>query len=61
MKEGTIKHVSYFKAASTMKDLDKKFTDTIDVTPLDIDDRLAIPLHWKGTLSFVTSIISSDD
>ena len=55
MKEGTVKHVSYFKVASTVKDLDKKFADTIDITPLDVEDRLAIPIDWKGTFSFATS------
>lgn len=54
MKEGTVKHVSYFKVSSTVKDLDKKFTNTIDVTPLDVEDRLAIPLDWKGTFYFAT-------
>ena len=53
MKEGTVKHVSYFKVASTVKDLDKKFTDAIDATPLDVEDRLAIPLDWKGALAVV--------
>ena len=48
--EGTVKHVSYFKVAFTIKDLDKKFIDTIDVMPLDVDDRLAVPLDWKGRL-----------
>ena len=52
MKEGTVKHVSYFNVASTVKDLDKKFADTIDITPLDVEDRLAIPIDWKGTFSF---------
>ena len=41
--------MSYFKVATTVKDLDQKFANTIDVTPLDVEDRLAVPLGWKGT------------
>ena len=41
--------MSYFKVATTVKDLDQKFANTIDVTPLDAEDRLAVPLGWKGT------------
>ncbi|PIL32442.1 hypothetical protein GSI_05144 [Ganoderma sinense ZZ0214-1] len=60
VKEGTIKHVSYFKVASTMKDLDKKFTDTIEATPLDVDDRLAIPLNWKApVLSTISDLLDT--
>ncbi|KAI1784571.1 SAC3/GANP/Nin1/mts3/eIF-3 p25 family-domain-containing protein [Ganoderma leucocontextum] len=60
VKEGTVKHVSYFKVASTVKDLDKKFADTIDVTPLDIDDRLAIALDWKDIKRlFVAPVLSA--
>nr|VWP01746.1 Global transcription regulator sge1 [Ganoderma boninense] len=60
VKEGTVKHVSYFKVASTVKDLDKKFTDTIDATPLDVEDRLAIPLDWKDVRRlFVAPVLSA--
>ncbi|KAM5541518.1 hypothetical protein V8D89_004708 [Ganoderma adspersum] len=60
VKEGTVKHVSYFKVASTVKDLDKKFVDTINVTPLDVEDRLAIPLDWKDVRRlFVAPVLSA--
>ncbi|EJF59439.1 hypothetical protein DICSQDRAFT_156285 [Dichomitus squalens LYAD-421 SS1] len=59
VKEGTIKHVSYFKVATTVKDLDEKFASTIDITPLDVEDRLAVPLGWRDIRSLFVDPVHS--
>ena len=48
MRDGVIKHVSYFNVAATTKELDKKFADLLGLAPLETDDRLCIELGWKG-------------
>ena len=48
MRDGVIKHVSYFNVAATTKELDKKFADLLGLAPLETDDRLCIEVGWKG-------------
>ena len=50
MRDGIIKHVSYFNVSVTAKELDKKFADILDHTPFDTEDMLAVIISWKGVL-----------
>ncbi|KAI0707481.1 SAC3/GANP/Nin1/mts3/eIF-3 p25 family-domain-containing protein [Cerioporus squamosus] len=47
VRDGVIKHVSYFNVSATAKELDKKFADLLDITPLDTEDQQSIALTWK--------------
>ncbi|KAI0764227.1 SAC3/GANP/Nin1/mts3/eIF-3 p25 family-domain-containing protein [Trametes elegans] len=47
VRDGSLKHVSYFSVSATAKELDKKFADVINATPLDTNDRLSVKLSWK--------------
>ncbi len=49
VRDGVIKHVSYFNVSATAKELDKKFAALLDITPLDTEDQSSIALTWKGT------------
>lgn len=48
VRDGTLKHVSYFSVSATAKELDRKFADVVNATPLDTEDRLSVRLSWKG-------------
>ena len=50
MDDRVIKHVSYFNVSATAKELDRKFADLLDITPLDTEDQLSMALTWKGAL-----------
>ncbi|KAI0364876.1 hypothetical protein BV20DRAFT_955385 [Pilatotrama ljubarskyi] len=47
VRDGALKHVSYFSVSATAKELDKKFADVVNATPLDTEDRLSVRLSWK--------------
>ncbi|KAI0660057.1 SAC3/GANP/Nin1/mts3/eIF-3 p25 family-domain-containing protein [Cubamyces menziesii] len=47
VRDGTLKHVSYFSVSATAKELDRKFADVVNATPLDTEDRLSVRLSWK--------------
>lgn len=49
VRDGLLKHVSYFSVSATAKELDRKFLEIVNATPLDTDDRLAVRLSWEGT------------
>lgn len=49
VRDGSLKHVSYFSVSATAKELDRKFAEVVNATPLDTDDRLAVRLSWEGT------------
>ena len=53
-----IKHVSYFNVSATAKEIDRKFADLLDITPLDTEDQLSMALTWKGAY-VVSSIYAS--
>ncbi|CDO70164.1 hypothetical protein BN946_scf185009.g15 [Trametes cinnabarina] len=55
VREGTLKHVSYFSVSATAKDLDRKFADVVNATPLDAEDRLSVKLSWKDIRKLLIS------
>ncbi|KAH9850464.1 SAC3/GANP/Nin1/mts3/eIF-3 p25 family-domain-containing protein [Lenzites betulinus] len=59
VREGSLKHVSYFSVSATAKELDRKFAAIVGITPLDVDDRLAIKLSWKDICKFLISPVES--
>ncbi|TFK81944.1 hypothetical protein K466DRAFT_590907 [Polyporus arcularius HHB13444] len=60
VRDGVIKHVSYFNVSATAKELDKKFADLLDITPLDTEDQSSITLTWKDIKSqFVAPVESA--
>ncbi|KAI0631801.1 SAC3/GANP/Nin1/mts3/eIF-3 p25 family-domain-containing protein [Trametes polyzona] len=59
VKDGLLKHVSYFSVSATAKELDKKFAEVVNATPLDTDDRLAVKLSLKDIRKFLVNPVES--
>ncbi|RPD53579.1 hypothetical protein L227DRAFT_581247 [Lentinus tigrinus ALCF2SS1-6] len=58
--DGVVKHVSYFNVSATAKELDRKFADLLDITPLDTEDQLSVAMTWKDvTRLFVAPVESA--
>ncbi|KAI0820885.1 SAC3/GANP/Nin1/mts3/eIF-3 p25 family-domain-containing protein [Trametes gibbosa] len=59
VRDGSLRHVSYFSVSATAKELDKKFSSVVSLSPLDTDDRLAVKLSWKDIHKFLISPVES--
>ncbi|KAI0641637.1 SAC3/GANP/Nin1/mts3/eIF-3 p25 family-domain-containing protein [Trametes meyenii] len=59
VRDGSLKHVSYFSVSATAKELDKKFADVINATPLDIEDRQSTRLIWKDIRKLLVSPVET--
>ncbi|OJT13249.1 SAC3 family protein 1 [Trametes pubescens] len=59
VRDGSLKHVSYFSVSATTKELDKKFAEVVNATPLDTDDRLAVRLSWEDIRKLLVAPVES--
>ncbi|EIW53027.1 uncharacterized protein TRAVEDRAFT_155881 [Trametes versicolor FP-101664 SS1] len=59
VRDGSLKHVSYFSVSATAKELDRKFADVVNATPLDTDDRLAVKLSWEDIRKLLVAPVES--
>ncbi|KAI9068551.1 hypothetical protein FKP32DRAFT_1587585 [Trametes sanguinea] len=59
VRDGALKHVSYFSVAATAKDLDRKFGDVVNATPLDAEDRLSVKVSWKDIRRMLISPVEA--
>ncbi|KAI0739914.1 SAC3/GANP/Nin1/mts3/eIF-3 p25 family-domain-containing protein [Daedaleopsis nitida] len=59
VRDEVIKHVSYFNVSATAKELDKKFADILNITPLETDDRLCVAFGWKDVRKLFVAPVES--
>ncbi|KAI0327861.1 hypothetical protein GY45DRAFT_1436605 [Cubamyces sp. BRFM 1775] len=59
VRDGTLKHVSYFSVSATAKELDRKFADIVNATPVDTEDRLSVRLSWKDIRKLLIAPVES--
>ncbi|KAH9896060.1 SAC3/GANP/Nin1/mts3/eIF-3 p25 family-domain-containing protein [Cubamyces lactineus] len=59
VRDGALKHVSYFSVSATAKELDRKFADIVNATPVDTEDRLSVRLSWKDIRKLLISPVES--
>ncbi|KAI0667503.1 SAC3/GANP/Nin1/mts3/eIF-3 p25 family-domain-containing protein [Trametes maxima] len=59
VRDGSLKHVSYFSVSATAKELDNKFAHVINATPLDTEDRQSTKLTWKEIRKLLVSPVET--
>ncbi|KAI0357231.1 hypothetical protein OH77DRAFT_1422786 [Trametes cingulata] len=59
VRDGSLKHVSYFSVSATAKELDQKFAEVVNATPLDTEDRLSVKLTWKDIRKIFVAPVES--